>query len=59
MSGIKSIIDELEDIRSAINNGLCFAGRHLSSFDDYREDFDEAYTNVDDLIQRLKMEVSA
>lgn len=52
------IIEELEDIRSAINNGFCFAGKHLSNFDDYREDFDDAYTHIDDLIQRLKTEVS-
>ena len=52
----KEIIDRLQDIGSAINNGFCFAGRHLPNFDDYREDFDDAYTNVDDLIETLKTE---
>lgn len=50
---LKEIIERLQEISCEINNGLCFAGRHLPDFDDYREDFDEAYTNLDDLTQTL------
>ena len=50
---LEEIIKRLKEISSEINNGLCYAGRNISNFDDYREDFDEAYTNVDDLTQTL------
>ncbi len=53
MMTLKEIIERLQEISCEINNGLCFAGRNISSFDDYREDFDEAYTNLDDLTQTL------
>ncbi|HAT60313.1 MAG TPA: hypothetical protein DCS60_06020 [Opitutae bacterium] len=52
----KEIIDRLREVSAEIDSGICFAGRHLPNFDDYREGFDEAYTNVDDLTLTLLRE---